>query len=161
MLPHAPYKIALQAIVISTIFGLTGCSTIGEKITGAAPGTSTFKCPYDTIWEQTLLALHPATFTVANKEKGLIETDWEKGMSKSKSGALGRTNLVQERSSIVVELDNKGSTTTLDITHVRQKHHLEGVRSLRWLHAPAVPEIQNRILGRIQSRVKKQGCSMT
>ena len=117
MLPHAPYKIALQAIVISTIFGLTGCSTIGEKITGAAPGTSTFKCPYDTIWEQTLLALHPATFTVANKEKGLIETDWEKGMSKSKSGALGRTNLVQERSSIVVELDNKGSTTTLDITH--------------------------------------------
>jgi hypothetical protein len=120
--------------------------------------TDTFYCSYDTVWDETLIALHPATFTTTEKEAGKIETDWEKGMSNSTSGALGRSNLVQERSSIVITLDNDEQLTTVRVNHVRQQHHLEGTRSLRWLHAPALPAVEHRILSRIYDRLKKQGC---
>lgn len=143
----------LREVVIAIAMAcLTGCASL------SGGHTHTFYCPYDTVWEETLHALHPATVTKADKGAGAIETDWEQGMSEAKSGVFGRSNLVQERSSIVVKLEKEETLTTIRVNHVRQQHHLEGTRSLRWLHAPAVPEVESAILARIHNRVKKQGC---
>ncbi len=154
--PYQPSTFNLQPrFLIPTILMLsllTSCASL------SGGHTNTVYCPYDTVWEETVLALHPATFTTADKQDGNIETDWEKGMSNTTSGALGRTNLVQERSSIVVNLDNDEKLTTIRVNHVRQTHHLEGTRSLRWMHAPSLPEVEQRILSKIQRRLKTQGC---
>ncbi len=144
---------SLQFVIIVTLSALlVGCASLSGGRTDA------FYCPYDTVWEETLLALHPSTFFLADEHNGVIETDWEKGMSQTKTGALGRSNLVQERSSIVVKIENDEKLTTVRVIHVRQHHHLEGTRSLRWLHAPALPAIEHRVLSRIHKRIKKRGC---
>ena len=137
---------------------VSSCVSVSSSLSGGR--TNHFYCPYDTVWEETLMALHPATFAVADKEDGVIETEWEEGMSKAQYGVFGRSNLVQERSSIVVNLDQQDKLTKVHVIHARQVHHLSGRRSLRWLHAEPLPHVENKILSRIQNRLKNQGCRL-
>jgi|GEM_PF-2937235 uncharacterized lipoprotein len=131
---------------------LTGCASL------AGGHIDTYRCGYDTVWEETLRALEPATFAATDKRHGRIETEWEKGMADQTSGIMGRSDLVQERSSIVVSLARQRNNTEVRVIHVRQQRHLGGTRSLRWRHVPSSPEVENRMLARIHDRLKQRGC---
>ena len=131
---------------------LTGCASL------AGGHIDMYRCGYDTVWEETLRALEPATFATADKYNGRIETEWEKGMADQTSGIMGRSDLVQERSSIVVTLARQRDDTEVRVFHVRQRHHLVGARSLRWQHVPSSPEVEYKILARIHDRLKQRGC---
>jgi len=119
--------------------------------------TSTIRCSYDTVWEESLMVLEKAKLTTADKMAGVIETDWEKGMSKQGTGAFGR-KLTQERSSLFVKIIDSHDVATIRVIHVRQEHPLSGVRALRWFPVDGSPQVERRILNRIQHRLKKHGC---
>ena len=130
---------------------MTGCASL------SGGQTLTIRCNYDTVWEESLMVLERATLITADKMSGIIETDWEKGMSKKKVGAFGR-KLTQERSSLFVKIIDDDDVATIRVIHVRQEHPLSGVRSLRWFPVDGSPHVERRILNRIHHRLKKHGC---
>ena len=103
------------------------------------------------------MALESAKLITADKLAGVLETDWEKGMSKQGTGAFGR-KLTQERSSLFVKIIEDDDESTIRVIHVRQEHPLSGVRSLRWLPVDGSPHVERRILNSIHQRLKKHGC---
>ena len=143
---HSPFIIitALPALLI-------GCASL------SGGQTSTVRCNFDTVWEESLMALESATLVTADKMAGVIETDWEKGMSKQGTGAFGR-KLTQERSSLFVKIIDDHGVSTIRVIHVRQEHPLSGVRALRWFPVDGLPHVERRILSRIHQRLKKHGC---
>ena len=136
---------------VAFIIILTGCASL------SGGQTSTIRCNFDTVWEESLMALESATLVTADKMAGVIETDWEKGMSKQGTGAFGR-KLTQERSSLVVKIIDVDDVATIRVIHVRQEHSLSGVRALRWLPVDGSPHVERRILNSIHQRLKKHGC---
>ncbi len=151
MMPvHSPLFI-IHHFAFIIIIMMTGCASL------SGGQTSTIRCDYDTVWEESLMALEKATLITADKMAGVIETDWEKGMSKKKTGVLGR-KLTQERSSLFVKIIEDDDVATIRVIHVRQEHPLSGVRSLRWFPVDGSPHVERRILNRIHQRLKKHGC---
>ena len=148
MTVHSPLFIIHH---FALIIMMTGCASL------SGGQTSTVRCDYDTVWEESLMALEGAKLITADKMAGVIETDWEKGMSKQGTGAFGR-KLTQERSSLFVKIVNDHDVATIRVIHVRQEHPLSGVRSLRWFPVEGSPHVERRILSRIHQRLKKHGC---
>ena len=130
---------------------LIGCASL------SGGQTSTVRCQYDTVWDESLMVLERATLITADKSSGVLETDWEKGMSKQGVGAFGR-KLTQERSSLFVKIIDDHDVSTIRVIHVRQEHPLSGVKALRWFPVDGSPHVERRILNTIQQRLKKHGC---
>ncbi len=145
---YSLFRFAFSIILPSL---LIGCASL------SGGQTSTVFCQYNTVWEESLMVLERATLITANKSSGVLETDWEKGMSKQGVGAFGR-KLTQERSSLFVKIVDEQDVATIRVIHVRQEHPLSGVKALRWFPVDGSPQVERRILNNIHQRIKKHGC---
>ena len=139
-------------LVVSTM----GCATVS-----GAPGTVKAACSYDQAWSVALLSVEEFALSQADKNKGLIGTEWMGFASKRKAGVFSR-DANQERARFFVNLKPAGQAIEISVQQSREFFSPMGVQSqsTSWRRIPPVAEEERRLVQRITNQLKDKGCAI-
>jgi uncharacterized lipoprotein len=96
----------------------------------------------------------------ADKQDGVIKTDWISLSSKRKAGLLGRSGVNEERARFVVNLEPTQQTVTITVRQVREYFSPMGAQSqsTAWRRVSANSDEEVRLAQRISGQLVKKGC---
>ncbi|WP_447977666.1 hypothetical protein [Candidatus Nitrospira bockiana] len=143
-----------SAIILSVM--LTGCAGLSKE--------QYVVCPYDMVWQAALDTMKDRPLAVKDKERGVIESGWTEMAAPERGFGVFRRNAFddKERARMIVTLKRLNDVTEVNVTENRERWHLKGGVSsgaTRWWPIEPSEQAMASVMGRINSKLKDQGCS--
>ena len=138
------------------VVSMVGCATFS-----GAPHTVKADCSYDQAWSVAIASVDEFALTQADKDKGVIATEWMGFASKQKAGAFSR-NANQERARFFLNLKSSGRTIEISLQQAREFFSPMGVQSqsTSWRRIPPIAEEERRLTQRITNQLRDEGCTI-
>ncbi|HSQ90677.1 MAG TPA: hypothetical protein VLM19_00730 [Nitrospiraceae bacterium] len=124
-----------------------------------------YVCSYDTVWDAALETLKGQSVSTKDKEKGLIETNWQEvpPTSERTFGIFGREGFGNiERARLTVTVKRMDDVASVSVLETRERWHARGgvtQQALKWWAIEPSEEVTNGVVDRLNSRLKAKGCT--
>jgi len=130
---------------------LSGCMTLAGKPTASS------SCSFEQVWDTSIAVLGDAQLQSADRQAGLLETEWLEVESSTPAGALQR-EVNRERLRYVVEVKPEGRGAAATVLQLREEWSPMGVRSRQWRAVPGSPSEEEALASAIARQLKDKGC---
>lgn len=139
-------------LVVSTV----GCATIA-----GAPHTVKAGCSYDQAWSVALSSMDEFALTQADKNDGVIETEWATFASGRLAGAFQR-QANKERARFYLNLEGARQPIRISVRQAREFFSPVGARSqgIAWKRIPPNAGEEQRLIQRITNQLLSEGCTV-
>ena len=136
-------------------------STVGCAAVSGAPHTVKAGCSYDQAWAVALASVDEFALDTADKDKGVIETDWVSFASERKVGALQRQGN-RERARFFLNVETARQPVSISVRQAREFFSPVGARSqgIAWKRIPPNAEEERRLVQRITNQLLGEGCTV-
>ena len=124
-----------------------------------------YVCSYDTVWDASLETMKGQSVSTHDKEKGLIETNWQEvpPTSERTYGILGREGFGNiERARLTVSVKRMDDVASVSVLETRERWHARGgvtQQALRWWAIEPSEEVTNGVVDRLNVKLKTKGCA--
>ena len=124
-----------------------------------------FVCSYDTVWDAALETMKGQSVSTYDKDKGLIETNWQDVPPSSERtfGIFGREGFGNnERARMTVSVKRMNDVAAVSVLETRQRWHSRGgvtQQALRWWPIEPSEEATNEVVDRLNAKLKAKGCA--
>ena len=148
-------RIALVVLALLSV----GCATLSGS------REEYFVCSYDTVWDATLETMKGQSVSSYDKEKGLIETNWQDvpPTSERTFGIFGREGFGNnERARMTVSVKRMNDVAAISVLETRQRWHSRGgvtQQALRWWPIEPSEEATNEVVDQLNAKLKAKGCT--
>lgn len=139
-------QVSLLALLL-----LSGCMTLAGKPTASS------SCSFEQVWDTSITVLGDVQLQSADKQAGLLETNWMEVEPTTRAGALER-EVNKERVKYVVEVKPEGRGTAATVLQLREEWSPMGVRSRQWRAIPGNASEEEAVAAAITQRLKEKGC---
>ncbi|GKS57408.1 hypothetical protein YTPLAS18_09350 [Nitrospira sp.] len=147
-------------VLVVLMFAVAGCASLSGS------REQYVVCPYDTAWESTVEAMKGYSITSQDKISGRIETAWLEVPAADRSfGVFSREGFGNyERARMTVAVRQLGDTSSISVLENRQRWHARGgvsQQATKWWPIDPSEEATAEALGRIKTKLRDHGCSVT
>ncbi len=124
-----------------------------------------YVCSYDTVWDAALETMKGQSVSTKDKEKGLIETNWQEvpPTSEREYGIFGREGFGNiERAHLTVTVKRMDDVASVSVLETRQRWHARGgvtQQALKWWAIEPSEEVTNAVVDRLNAKLKAKGCA--
>jgi hypothetical protein len=136
---------------LSLLLWLSGCATLEGKPTARSP------CPFEQVWDTSIVALAEIRLQTADKAAGVLETNWVAVGSSTQAGVMQR-DVNKERVKYVVEVKRERTGASATVLQLRETWSPMGVRMRQWRPVPGNPKDEEAVAAEITRRLKAKGC---
>jgi len=130
---------------------LAGCTTLAGKPTAPSP------CPFEQVWDTSIAALEGVRLLKADKDAGVLETNWVEVESATQAGIM-RRDINKERVRYVVEVKREGPGAAATVLQLREAWSPMGVKMNQWRAVSGNPTEEEAVAAEIARRLKEKGC---
>jgi hypothetical protein len=123
-----------------------------------------FVCSYDTVWDAALETMKGQSVSTYDKDKGLIETNWQDVPPSSERtfGIFGREGFGNnERARMTVSVKRMNDVAAVSVLETRQRWHSRGgvtQQALKWWPIEPSEDATNEVVDRLNAKLKVKGC---
>jgi len=123
-----------------------------------------YVCSYDSVWDAALETMKGQSVSTYDKEKGLIETNWQDVPSTSERtfGIFGREGFGNnERARMTVSVKRMNDVASVSVLETRQRWHSRGgvtQQALKWWPIDPSEEATDAVVDRLNAKLKAKGC---
>ena len=123
-----------------------------------------YVCAYDNVWDAALETMKGQSVSTYDKEKGLIETNWQDvpPTSERTFGIFGRESFGNnERARMTVSVKRINDVAVISVLETRQRWHSRGgvtQQALKWWPIEPSEDATNEVVDRLNSKLKVKGC---
>jgi hypothetical protein len=145
------------AMVILTFLSV-GCAALSGS------REAYYVCSYDPVWDAALETMKGQSVATSNKEKGLIETNWQEvpPTSERNFGIFGREGFGNiERARYTVSVKRMDDVASVSVLETRERWHARGgvtQQALKWWAIEPSEEVTNGVVDRLNAKLKAKGC---
>ena len=124
-----------------------------------------YVCSYDNVWDAALETLKGQSVSTYDKEKGLIETNWQDvpPTSERTFGIFGREGFGNnERARMTVSVKRMNDVAAVSILETRQQWHSRGgvtQQALKWWPIEPSEDATNEVVDRLNAKLITKGCT--
>lgn len=124
-----------------------------------------YVCSYDRVWDASLETMKGQSVATSNKEKGLIETNWQEvpPTSERTYGIFGREGFGnKERALMTVSVKRLTDVASVSVLETRQRWHARGgvtQQALRWWPIDPSEDATDAVVDRLNAKLKAKGCA--
>ena len=126
-------------------------------MTLAGKPTAFSSCSVEQVWDTAIAVLEDDRVQSADKQAGVLETQWMAVEAATQAGALQR-EVNKERMRYVVEVTPDGHGATATVLQLREEWSPMGVRSRQWRAIPGNAPEEEAVAAAISRRLKEKGC---
>lgn len=150
----ATLRIALVLLVLFSV----GCAALSGS------REQYYVCSYDNVWDAALETMKGQSVSTYDKEKGLIETNWQDvpPTSERTFGIFGREGFGNnERARMTVSVKRINDVAAISVLETRQRWHSRGgvtQQALKWWPIEPSEDATNEVVDRLNSKLKVKGC---
>jgi hypothetical protein len=147
-------RVALAAFALLSV----GCAALSGS------REQYYVCSYDSVWDAALETMKGQSVSTYDKEKGLIETNWQDvpPTSERTFGIFGREGFGNnERARITVSVKRINDVAAISVLETRQRWHSRGgvtQQALKWWPIEPSEDATNEVVDRLNSKLKVKGC---
>jgi uncharacterized lipoprotein len=145
------------ALVVLALFS-AGCAVLSGS------REQYYVCSYDNVWDAALETMKGQSVSSYDKEKGLIETNWQDvpPTSERTFGIFGREGFGNnERARMTVSVKRMNDVAAVSILETRQRWHSRGgvtQQALKWWPIEPSEDATNEVVDRLNGKLKVKGC---
>ena len=138
---------------VSLLAGLTlaGCASLEGKPTATSP------CAFEQVWDTSIATLEGVRLLKADKDAGVLETNWVEVGSATLAGIMQR-DVNKERVKYVIEVRREGHGAAATVLQLREEWSPMGVRMRQWRAVPGSLTDEEAVAAEIARRLKAKGC---
>jgi hypothetical protein len=138
---------------VSLLAGLTlaGCASLEGKSTATSP------CAFEQVWDTSIATLEGVRLLKADKDAGVLETNWVAVESSTPAGVM-RRDINKERVRYVVEVKREGPGAAATVLQLREAWSPMGVKMNQWRAVPGNPTEEEAVAAEIARRLREKGC---
>ncbi len=124
-----------------------------------------YVCSYDRVWDAALEIMKGQSVANYDKEKGLIETNWQEVLPTSERsfGIFGREGFGNnERARITLSVKRMNDVASVSVLETRERWHSRGgvtQQALKWWAIEPSEEVMNGVVDRLNAKLKVKGCT--
>lgn len=121
-------------------------------------------CSYDIVWDATAETMKGQSIATSDKEKGLIETNWQDvpPASERSFGIFNREGFGnKERARITVAVKRLNDVAAVSILETRQRWHSRGgvtSQATKWWPEEPSEDTTKDVVARLNVKLKQKGC---
>ncbi|OLD38927.1 MAG: hypothetical protein AUI21_06690 [Nitrospirae bacterium 13_1_40CM_2_62_10] len=141
----------LKQVSLLASLTLAGCASLEGKPTATSP------CAFEQVWDTSIVALEGIRLQKADKDSGVLETNWVEVGSATRAGVMQR-DVNKERVRYVVEVKREGPGVAATVLQLREAWSPMGVMMNRWRAVPGNPKDEEAVAAEIARRLKEKGC---
>ena len=147
-------RIALVVIALLSV----GCAALSGS------QEQYYVCSYDNVWDAALDTMKGQSVSTYDKEKGVIETNWQDVLPTSERsfGIFGREGFGNnERARLTVSVKRMNDVASVSVLETRQRWHARGgvtQQALRWWPIEPSEDATNEVVDRLNAKLKAKGC---
>jgi hypothetical protein len=146
-----------RLIALIGLIAWSGCASLSGS------NDQFFVCSYEVVWEAALESVKDRPIRVQDKDKGLIETNWnEMEGSERPYGIFNREGFGnRERARMTVAVKRLNDVTSVSVLENRQRWHLKGgisQESTKWWPIDPSEEAEAMVANRLTNKLKEKGC---
>ena len=140
-----------RLLAVFTCLLLAGCASLEGKPTATSP------CAFEQVWDTSIAALSDVRLQKADKDAGLLETNWVEVGSATQAGIMQR-DVNKERVKYVIEVRREGNGAAATVLQLREEWSPMGVRMRQWRAVPGSLTDEEAVAAEIARRLKAKGC---
>jgi hypothetical protein len=140
-----------KQVSLLTVLLLSGCATLEGKPTATSP------CAFEQVWDTSIAALEGVRLLKADKDAGVLETNWVAVESTMHAGVM-RRDVNKERVRYMVEVKREGPGAAATVLQLREAWSPMGVKMNQWRAVPGNPTEEAAVAAEIARRLKEKGC---
>ena len=144
-------------MTIEKRLSFVGCLLLSGCMTLAGKPTAFFSCSVEQVWDTAVAVLEDDRVQSADKQAGVLETQWMEVEAATQAGALQR-EVNKERVRYVVEVKPDGGGAAATVLQLREEWSPMGVRSRQWRAIPGNASEEEAVAAAIGRRLKEKGC---
>jgi len=124
-----------------------------------------YVCSYDIVWDASIETMKGQSVVTSDKEKGLIETNWQEvpPTSERTYGIFGREGFGNvERARLILSVKRMDDVASVSVLETRERWHSRGgvsQQALKWWAIEPSEEVTNGIVDRLNAKLKAKGCA--
>jgi hypothetical protein len=124
-----------------------------------------YVCSYDHVWDAALETMKGQSVATYDKEKGLIETNWQEvpPTSERSFGIFGREGFGNiERARLTMSVKRMNDVASVNVLETRERWHARGgvtQQALKWWAIEPSEEVTNGVVDRLNAKLKTKGCA--
>jgi len=138
-------------LAVFTCLLLAECASLEGKPTATSP------CAFEQVWDTSIAALSDVRLQKADKDAGLLETNWVEVGSATQAGIMQR-DVNKERVKYVIEVRREGNGAAATVLQLREEWSPMGVRMRQWRAVPGSLTDEEAVAAEIARRLKAKGC---
>ena len=148
-------RIALVALALLSV----GCAVLSGS------REQYFVCSYDRVWDAAIETMKGQSVATHDKEKGLIETNWQEVLPTSERtfGIFGREGFGNiERARMTVSVKQMNDVASVSVLETRQRWHSRGgvtSQATKWWPIDPSEDATNDSIDRLNAKLKEKGCA--
>src|SRR5438445_12792309 len=138
---------------VSLLAGLTlaGCASLEGKPTATSP------CAFEQVWDTSIATLEGVRLLKADKDAGVLETNWVEVGSATQAGIMQR-DVNKERVKYVSKVRGEGDGAAATGLQRREQWSPMGVRMRQSRAVPGSLTDEEAVAAEIARRLKAKGC---
>src|SRR6266540_2264069 len=141
-----------KQVSLLTVLLLAGCATLEDKPIARS------LCLFEQVWDTSIATLEGVRLLKADKDAGVLETNWVEVGSATQAGIMQR-DVNKERVRYVVEVKREGPGAAATVLQLREAWSPMGVMMNRWRAVPGNPKKdEEAVAAEIARRLKEKGC---
>jgi hypothetical protein len=140
-----------KQVSLLTVLLLSGCTMLAGKPTATSP------CPFEQVWDTSIVALEGVRLQAADRAAGVLETEWVEVEASTQAGIMQR-DVTKERARYVVEVKREGTGAAATVLQLREAWSPMGVKMNQWRAVPGNPRDEEAVAAQIARRLKEKGC---
>src|SRR2546425_5441290 len=140
-----------RLLAVFTCLLLAGCATLEGKPTATSP------CAFEQVWDTSIAALEGVRLLKADKDAGVLETNWVAVGSATQAGIMQR-DVNKERVKYVIEVRREGPGAAATVLQLREEWSPMGGRMRQWRAVPRNPTDEEAVAAEIARRLQAKGC---
>ena len=141
------YTAILCMAFVTVVF--TGCAGTGG-LRNMSAVSKYFDKNTDVVWEAVLQAAEGMPIKTKNKEKGILETSWVKGWSKTRVSGLVLEGRWQARYCLFVQVTGEQGKTYVSVYSLCEEKAPGGSRAFRWERAASDGDNEQAFLTKLE-----------
>jgi len=155
MHPMTPPRIVVIILALLSV----GCAALSGS------REEYYVCSYDRVWDAALETMKGQSVATYDKEKGLIETNWQEvpPTSERSFGIFGREGFGNiERARYTVSVKQMNDVASVSVLETRERWHARGgvtQQALKWWAIEPSEEVTNGVVDRLNAKLNANGCT--
>src|SRR2546427_8122169 len=137
---------------VSLLAGLTlaGCASLEGKPTATSP------CAFEQVWDTSIAALEGVRLLKADKDAGVLETNWVAVGSATQAGIMQR-DVNKKRVKYGIEVRREGPAAAGPVLQLREERSPMGGRIRQWRAVPGSLTDEEAVAPEIAPRLQAKG----